>query len=40
MKKNILLLALFAIAVVMPAHAEEPAVEADFEADAPTGILA
>lgn len=40
MKKNILLLALFAIAVVMPAYAEEPAAEADFEADAPTGILA
>lgn len=40
MKKNILLLALFAIVAAMPARAEEPAIEAEFEADAPAGIMA
>lgn len=40
MKKNILLLALFAIVAAMPARAEGPTIEVDFEADAPTGILA
>ena len=39
MKKNILLLALFAIVAAMPARAEEPALNAEFEADAPTGIM-
>ncbi len=40
MKKNILLLALFAIVAAMPARAEEPALEADFDAEAPTSIMA
>ncbi len=38
MKKNILLLALFAIGTALPAMAEEPAYEADYEAEVPTQI--
>ena len=39
MKKNILLLAILATVAALPARAEEPAVEAALEAEAPTGIL-